>query len=248
MRIDFHSIERHIINKNNMQDYILILPKMIKQSSNLIEFHLDSNELILLFKSIGFEKISDDSLTYTNNQGCILYLSFPIVDGLFQNYYIFQEIVFNENEIYKEGFRITYNTSGIPVRVVFSQKIILKSLKLIAIDYDIDKKNLQIATITYRFDDGRKYQKCINGCIYAITERPIKRVNDDGLVLENISIYDVTYLRPRSRTNSTLSLSDIITDCSFSSSKLLGTDYTQFLQTYKMFNKREQAIIAMTYI
>lgn len=250
IKIDFHSIERHVINENNIQEYILILPNMLKQASNWVEFHLDRPNLDKLFKSIGFVEKKCYGLvksTYTNNQNCIVELGHAFINGQYTDYYVFYQVDFTKSDAYPENFQVRYQNNGAPLRIRFTDNRLLKSLLLKSISYDIDMINLQITKITYTFNDGRKYQKCIKGCILTITETPIKIVDENGINIKNINIYDVFYFRPMI-TRTPLSLSEIISTCGLRSSKLVGTHYTQFLQMYKMFNKREQDIISMVYI
>lgn len=175
-KIEFHSIEKHIINKGNMQDYSLRLPEMMKNPLYLIEFHLTEDELTELFKLMDFVRTEDHSYTYTNNRGCNVLLNFQIVDCKLKDYFIFYEVKFIQNTNYPEGYTVNYNQAGVPIRVVFHNKNILKGLRLMSINYEIDQQNLQIAKISYRFDDGRKYQKAIKGFIYTIIETVSKNM------------------------------------------------------------------------
>lgn len=248
-RIEFHYVDRYLINKENGESYKPLIMNIIESSSYCLQFDFGLGELNQYFYEIGFD-FSENSLKYTNNKDCSLELAPAVVDKIEQSYYVLRRASFVKGETYSLTYTIDFDKDGLLRKITFAKpKKLLPNLYLKSMSYEIEPATYKIDQIWYFLEDNRSVQKGVNGTVPMVVERPIKSIlQEDGTTLNDVNIYDVHYFVFKSGELESILLSDILKRCEISVTKMYGTSFTHFLRTNKMFNKRELELIRMTYI
>lgn len=248
-RIKFHYVDRYLVNQESGEAYKPLIMNILESSSYCLQFDFGLGELNQYFYDIGFD-FSENSLKYTNNKDCSLELAPAIVNNLEQSYYVLRRASFVKGDHYSLTYTVDFDQDGLPKKITFAKpKRLQTNIYLKSISYEIDPVTFKIDQVWYFLEDNRAVQKGVNGTVPMVVERPIKSIlQEDGTILNDINIYDVYYFVFKSGKLESILLSDILKRCEISVTKLYGSSFTHFLNTNKMFNKRELELIRMMYI
>lgn len=257
-QLEHYYVEKHIIDEHNMNSYHDIFVDTLKNITYYIQFNLDYPVLTEFFFKCGFHPIKDPNKTvlkgwvpmsFTDVNGCVIDIASSVYKGTESDYYVLNEVAFTKNDRYPHSYKICFNPLGLPKKAVFADpKKLMTNVTLKSIEYVIDQETFKLDQICYFIDDKRKHQKCIDGYVAMIIEYPFKKITNKDVDLSDVNIYDVNYFTHTRKELEIIRLSDIISGCEFSYSKMYGRHFTDFLTMSKLFNRRELDIIAMQYI